>query len=97
MAARRSCYSPSLVIKDHLVAGETYELTGFLARCRIALTIASDRVKTKYGRPCSLALGQLANIERRGRNFPPGSGDVRVVAFEERKETSCKKSRNIFL
>jgi uncharacterized repeat protein (TIGR04042 family) len=42
-----SCYSPSLVIKDHLKVGETYELVDFLALCRTALTIASDRVKAK--------------------------------------------------
>jgi uncharacterized repeat protein (TIGR04042 family) len=58
-----TCYSPSLVIKDYLREGETYALTDFLERCRAALRIASDRVKAKYGHPCSLALGQLSAIE----------------------------------
>jgi uncharacterized repeat protein (TIGR04042 family) len=60
---RENCYSPSLVIKDFFAPGESYALDDFLARSREALMIASDRVKAKYGMPCSLALGQLARIE----------------------------------
>jgi len=55
-----TCYSPSLVIKDYFREGETYTLADFVARSREALTIASDRVKAKYGYACSLALRQLA-------------------------------------
>ena len=58
-----TCYSPSLVIKDYFREGEAYALTDFLERSRTALRIASDRVEAKYGRPCSLALGQLSAIE----------------------------------
>ena len=47
-----SCYSPSLVIKDYFAAGQTYPLTDFLSRSRTALTIASERVRAKYGFPC---------------------------------------------
>jgi uncharacterized repeat protein (TIGR04042 family) len=36
-----ACYSPSLVIKDHFVAGTTYALDDFRERSRIALTIAA--------------------------------------------------------
>jgi len=61
---KECCYSPSLVIRDFFTEGQTYALTDFLDRCRNALTIASDRVEAKYGRPCSLALGQLAHIEQ---------------------------------
>jgi len=61
--AVETCYSPSLVIKDYFRAGETYPLADFLARIREALRIASDRVETKYGCPCTRALGQLARIE----------------------------------
>ena len=51
-----SCYSPSLVIEDYLVAGETYALADFLALSRTALAVASGRVKAKYGVPCGRAL-----------------------------------------
>jgi uncharacterized repeat protein (TIGR04042 family) len=57
------CYSPSLVVKEYFVPGESYELTDFVERSRTALNIASDRVQAKYGRPCGLALGQLRKIE----------------------------------
>jgi uncharacterized repeat protein (TIGR04042 family) len=79
-----ACYSPSLVIKEHLRAGASYETGEFLARCRIALNIASDRVKEKYGYACSRALGQLARIEEGCAKFA-GRADARVSveAFEE--------------
>jgi uncharacterized repeat protein (TIGR04042 family) len=64
-----TCYSPSLVIKDYFREGEAYPLTDFLERSRTALRIASDRVEAKYGRPCSLALGQLSAIETAASRF----------------------------
>lgn len=79
-----ACYSPSLVIKDYFAPGETYALADFLARSRAALTIASDRVKARYGMPCSLALGQLARIEAAGAAFSHTTDPrVHVDAFEE--------------
>jgi uncharacterized repeat protein (TIGR04042 family) len=79
-----SCYSPSLVIKDYFAVGTEYALTDFLARSRTALGIASDRVRAKYGMPCSRALAQLARIETMANAF---TGDpaarVAVDAFEE--------------
>jgi uncharacterized repeat protein (TIGR04042 family) len=82
--AVETCYSPSLVIKDHFQPGETYSLDEFLARSRTALKIASDRVEAKYGFPCSRALGQLARIEggcARFAAFP--DADVCIESFEE--------------
>jgi uncharacterized repeat protein (TIGR04042 family) len=79
-----SCYSPSLVIKDYFAVGDDYALADFLARCRTALGIASERVRAKYGMPCSRALAQLARIETIATAF---AGDlaarVAVDAFEE--------------
>jgi uncharacterized repeat protein (TIGR04042 family) len=60
---RESCYSPSLIVRDYLSEGVSYRLDDFLARIRAALTIASERVRAKYGRACSLALQQLARTE----------------------------------
>jgi uncharacterized repeat protein (TIGR04042 family) len=62
-----TCYSPSLVIKEHFSEGELYAVQDF--RGRTALRIASDRVQAKYGRPCSLALGQLKSIESAAARF----------------------------
>ena len=78
------CYSPSLVIKDHLVTGTTYALDDFRRRSRTALTIAAERVRQKYGFLCSRALGQLARIEATATRFErmPGAS-VTIVSFEE--------------
>jgi uncharacterized repeat protein (TIGR04042 family) len=64
-----TCYSPSLVIKEHFSEGGRYAVGDFLDRSRTALRIASDRVEAKYGRPCSLALGQLKTIESVAARF----------------------------
>jgi len=63
------CYSPSLVIKDFLTPGESYELADFVARSREALQIASERVRQKYGYYCSSATSQLTEIERIAARF----------------------------
>lgn len=78
------CYSPSLVVKDYLAVGESYPLDDFLARAHAALTIASERVKARYGHACSLALAERARIEAGAGRFA-GRSDarVRVDAFEE--------------
>ena len=78
------CYSPSLVIEDYLVPGETYALADFLALTRTALAIASDRVKAKYGMPCRRALAQLARIEAAAVGFADlPNARVAVDAFED--------------
>lgn len=79
---REACYSPSLVVKEHLEAGQAYTLDEFLARSRTALTIASERVQARYGFPCGLALDQLARIEAGARAAAP-DGVVHVEAFAE--------------
>jgi uncharacterized repeat protein (TIGR04042 family) len=78
------CYSPSLVVKDHLAVGGIYPLPDFMDRSRTALQIASERVRAKYGYPCSLALGQLARLEAAAETFG-GRPDaaVAVLAFQE--------------
>ncbi|MEY3298829.1 MAG: hypothetical protein RLZZ597_2089 [Cyanobacteriota bacterium] len=63
------CYSPSLVVKDYLMPGKSYDLEDFLERSRTALQIASQRVQDKYGFPCSLALGQLQRLETQTAQF----------------------------
>lgn len=82
--AEEACYSPSLVIKDYLVPGQTYTIDEFLARSQDALTIASDRVKARYGFPCGLALGQLQRIETAARTQPAGpDARVTVLRFQD--------------
>lgn len=82
--AKDLCYSPSLVIKEYFEPGKIYELKDFVSRARESLTIASDRVKAKYGSPCGLALGQLQSIEQTATQYEADpSSQVRVLAFVE--------------
>ena len=76
--ARRSCYSPSLVLAEHLEAGASYPVDDFLRRTRTALTEASERVRARYGFPCSRAAASLSELEREARRFE-GMTDAHVV------------------
>lgn len=78
-----SCYSPSVVIKEFFVAGESYPLADFIDRSRTALNLASDRVRARYGHPCARAQAQLARIEAAAAVFSDlPAAQVRVDAFE---------------
>ena len=78
------CYSPSLVVKEYFTPGNEYPLDDFIARSRTALTIASDRVKAKYGRPCGLALGQLQVIEAMATQYQAVTQPiVKLIRFIE--------------
>lgn len=82
-ATESTCYSPSLVIQDFFVPGQDYALDDFLARVREATTIASERVRAKFGFACSRANDQLIDIESRAAAFAQRPGaQVRVVAFD---------------
>tara|TARA_R110002126_G_scaffold64572_4_gene165400 strand:- start:917 stop:1201 length:285 start_codon:yes stop_codon:yes gene_type:complete len=74
------CYSPSSVITDMFTPGESYPLTDFLHRARIAMERASNRVERKYGFACSSAMEQLDRIERRAVDFE-GQTEARVTCL----------------
>ena len=74
------CYSPSSVITDMFPPGESYPLTDFLHRARIAMERASNRVERKYGFACSSAMEQLDRIERRAVDFE-GQTEARVTCL----------------
>ena len=78
------CYSPSLVVKEFLAVGRSYPLGDFVGLSREALSIASDRVKLKYGFRCTAAEAQVAEIERTAARFAADpAARVTVLAFEE--------------
>jgi uncharacterized repeat protein (TIGR04042 family) len=81
---RERCYSPSLVVEEHLVVGQSYKVDEFVARARTALEIAAERVRQKYGFYCSAARDQLAHIEATAGRLTRGERDgmVSVDAFE---------------
>lgn len=79
-----SCYSPSLVVKDFLTPGQSYPLADFLARSGLALAIASERVREKYGFTCSRSSDQWARIQQLAATFPDSPGaQVTVLDFDE--------------
>ncbi len=76
------CYSPSLVVAEHLSEGACYGVADFLGRVGTALRIGSDRVQQKYGAPCARALAQLAQINARAEAFAGvEDASVTVVRF----------------
>jgi uncharacterized repeat protein (TIGR04042 family) len=77
------CYSPSLVIREYLELGASYSVVDFLERSRTALGIASERVREKFGTPCTLAARQLEQIETKARAFDGSAGAVRVESYRE--------------
>ncbi|MBD1842643.1 MSMEG_0570 family nitrogen starvation response protein [Cyanobacteria bacterium FACHB-63] len=81
---QETCYSPSLIVKDYFVPNTDYDLEDFVQRSRTALSIASDRVQAKYGRPCGLALGQLQEIEMKAAQHADiPQAKVRFIRFIE--------------
>lgn len=75
-----ACYSPSTIVREHLDAGRTYPLAEFLDLARTALRKASDRVRARYGHPCSAAAAQLSRIEATARRFD-GHPDATVACL----------------
>jgi uncharacterized repeat protein (TIGR04042 family) len=56
------CYSPSLVMHDHLTAGGTYRVDEFTHRATVALGEASERVRAKFGFHCTASAASLDRI-----------------------------------
>ncbi len=65
------CYSPSTVIHEYFAPGDQLPMSEFLTRAETGLTLASERVRAKFGFACSSAMDQLASIEVAARRFAP--------------------------
>ena len=70
-------YSPSLIVEEYFTVGTHYAVPEFVRLSREALGIASERVRAKYGMPCSRAAASLAGIEHSAAQFSatPGTSD----------------------
>ncbi len=78
--AQEACYSPSTIVAEAFELGRAYPLATFVEISRTALIAASDRVRARYGRPCSLAMGQLARIEATAKRQAATAGpDAQVI------------------
>ena len=72
----QQCYSPSLVMHDHLEVGGRYPVPEFVSRTTRALTEASDRVRAKFGFACTSAAAQMSEIRAVSRRMPEGAVEV---------------------
>jgi uncharacterized repeat protein (TIGR04042 family) len=74
-------WSPSLVVHDHLSAGERYRVDDFVARCLAAMTEADRRVRARYGFACT---GAAATVEAVGTSAERHRPDdvVEVLSVE---------------
>ena len=66
----QECYSPSLVLHDHLASGATYPVADFVSRTAYALAIASDRVREKFGFACTSAAATDAEVRAAAARYP---------------------------
>jgi len=74
------CYSPSLVVHDHLEAGAHYTVGDFTARAVEALTLASERVRARYGFACTSAAASAERIQQSAAAYPL-TGTVAVLSL----------------
>lgn len=65
------CYSPSLVMHDHLSPGSTYRVDDFTRRSTTALHEAGERVRARYGFSCSASAASLERIRDTAAAFEP--------------------------
>ncbi|WP_299572696.1 MSMEG_0570 family nitrogen starvation response protein [uncultured Williamsia sp.] len=77
---RDDCYSPSLVMHDHLTAGTDYTVADFTDRATVALGEAAERVRARYGFACTSAMATADHIRSRAEGFAPDA-TVTVVAM----------------
>lgn len=83
----QQCYSPSLVMHDHLSAGVTYTVADFVERSGRALAEASERVRAKYGFACTSAAATAEQIENAAARYP-SEAPVQVTAMHPAVVTS---------
>lgn len=73
------CSSPSTVIFEHFESGQTFPVPELVARMRLALEAASERVRARYGFACTGAAEQLAAIEHAASRYGADAGPATVV------------------
>lgn len=85
--AVQQCYSPSLVMHDHLSVGTSYTVAEFLDRSGRALREASERVLAKYGFACTSAAATNEQITTSAAKYP-SDAVVHIVTMQPALETS---------
>ena len=90
---RQRCYSPSYIVEEYVAAGASYDADEFVRRMGVALEIASERVRARYGYACSSALDQLAALREKLASLSPETraGQVRVLELEKHPPRDARK------
>lgn len=83
----QQCYSPSLVVHDHLVAGSAYTVADFVARTDRAMAQASDRVRAKFGFACTSAAATAEAVQLAAARYAPDA-EVRVLGMDPEQVAS---------
>lgn len=78
--SEQDCYSPSLVMHDHLDVGASYTVADFRDRSTTALSEAAERVRAKFGFACTSAAATSADISSVARQFDP-TATVQVLSM----------------
>ncbi|GAB91502.1 MSMEG_0570 family nitrogen starvation response protein [Gordonia rhizosphera] len=71
--AVQECYSPSLVMHDHLDVGGCYTVDDFRSRATTALDEAAERVRAKFGFACTSAAATADDIKNTATRYDAGA------------------------
>ncbi|AZG47098.1 MSMEG_0570 family nitrogen starvation response protein [Gordonia insulae] len=85
--AVQNCYSPSLVMHDHLDVGANYTVADFRTRATSALDEAAERVRAKFGFACTSAAATADDIVRNANRYEDDAV-VEVLTMHPPLETS---------
>ncbi len=77
--AQQTYWSPSLVVHELLEPGASYEVGELVRRTVAAMDEASDRVRARFGFPCTRAGATRAQVREHAARYPL-DGTATVVA-----------------
>ncbi len=83
----QQCYSPSLVMHDHLSPNTAYTVAEFVELSSRALAEASDRVRAKYGFACTSAAATVEQIRHAAARYP-SDALIHITAMQPPLEAS---------
>ncbi|WP_041558385.1 MSMEG_0570 family nitrogen starvation response protein [Novosphingobium sp. PP1Y] len=79
-----TCFSPSTIVAQRLIAMHDYPVSEFTQVARAALEEANVRVRARFGMGCAHAIAQIEQIELRAAEFASDpDATVRVEGFDQ--------------
>ncbi|WP_380169664.1 MSMEG_0570 family nitrogen starvation response protein [Jannaschia sp. R86511] len=68
---QHECWSPSLVLHDHVTQGAAYPVAELVRRLEHALDLAGERVRARYGMACTAAVASAGALRDRAAAYAP--------------------------